>query len=69
MKKIAAGLVAIAAMLAMSYVTAPEPVKPPTKSQAAIDDECTKADLADGACLMWSDMHYPGVVWHKQGEK
>lgn len=69
MKKITAGLIAIVAMLATSYVTAPEPQPKPTKSQAAIDDECTQADLADGACLMWSEMHYPGVVWHKQGEK
>lgn len=61
MKKIVAGMVAITALLATSYVSAIEPVRP--KSQAAIDDECTKADLADGACLMWSDMHYPGVEW------
>lgn len=62
-KKIAAGLAAIVVLLTTSYIVAPEPVKAPTKTQAEIDDECTEADLADGACLMWSDMHYPGVEW------
>lgn len=37
--------------------TDPHPDRPSSET-------CTTADLADGACLTWGDMHYPGVEWH-----
>lgn len=58
--RIALGIVGLAAVVLVVNLILALAVSTPTPEPVPTEAPCTEAD---GACLGWSDLHYPGIEW------
>lgn len=62
--RIALGIVGLAAVVLVINLILALTVRTPEPDKIPCEEiPCTEAD---GACLCWSEMHYPGIEWESQ---